>query len=211
MWQSNAARTSDYSPSLFQVRHELRFSHHIFFSCSRPQYTYNNASRPICCSAFNPSGVTHWPDTWAESVWEQQLGAVGNRQPQFLSIAGEFLVRDGQSDIKVCKASDAKSALFEKIVWWRSLWRVISEAFFGLSVLSWFDATGLLHISHFTRTFKQNLPKTKKMFSLFTVAGLSTFDLCLCGACKIRVNLLSLLGCLFHWCTETETVQANTD
>lgn len=74
-------------------------------------------SGAICCSAFNSSGVKHIDPTVGQSQsvsssWEQFETVSLNFSP---SVKG-FLVHDWQSNIEVCKATNAKSALLEKIV-----------------------------------------------------------------------------------------------
>jgi len=71
-------------------------------------------SGAICCSAFNSSGVKHIDPTAgqsqsASSIWEQFKMVSLNFSPS----AWSFLVRDEQSNTKVCKASYAKPALLE--------------------------------------------------------------------------------------------------
>lgn len=67
-------------------------------------------SGAICCSAFNSSGVKHIDPTVgqsqsASSSWEQFEMVSLNFSPS----VERFLVRDGQSNIKVCTDSNAKS------------------------------------------------------------------------------------------------------
>lgn len=90
----------------------------VVHSCSRgPRYTHNNMSGAIFCSAFNYPGVKHIDPTAGQSQsvsssWEHFELVSLNFSPSVDS----YLVHVGQSNIEICKASNAKSALLEQIV-----------------------------------------------------------------------------------------------
>lgn len=77
----------------------------------------NNGSGAICCSAFNSSGVKHIDPTVGQSPsvsssWEHFEMISLNFSPS----GDSLLMRDRQSNIKVCNTSNANSVLLEQIV-----------------------------------------------------------------------------------------------
>lgn len=94
-------------------------------------------SGAIFCSAFNYPGVKHIDPTAGQSQsvsssWEHFELVSLNFSPSVDS----YLVHDGQSNIEICKASNAKSALLEQIVLCHLGWHFIFKAFFSFSTFS---------------------------------------------------------------------------